>query len=210
MRPKSFTLTPQSDDDGICASQTPAAGGVQSLTIAGALASGGAVIFNYPHRIEITSAGDDTSKTFIVTGTDAQGLALTESVTGASGAAATTTKYFKTVSSVTVSGNTAGAVKVGVLGKATTPWWPTCWMAQEANVGVITEVSGTINYDVHYTNIPLNGVSPHDISPVVTPTAMDDKTAAINSSVSVPITAIRAISNSGTGTLIVHFIQNAA
>ena len=56
------------DADGICASQTPLAAG--ALTINGALATGGVATIAVPARITITSAGNDSTNTFVVVGTD--------------------------------------------------------------------------------------------------------------------------------------------
>ena len=76
------------DADGICASQTPLAAG--NLTINGALASGGTVTLNAAQLITITSAGNDSGRTFTVYGTDVEGDLQTEAVTGANAGTAPT------------------------------------------------------------------------------------------------------------------------
>jgi hypothetical protein len=106
--------TTAADADGVCQSQTPAAGGVQNLTINGALASGGVATFVAARFITITSAGADGGRTFTVTGTDVNGNAQTESITGPATTTVTGTKYFRTVTQVSVDGNTAGAITVGM------------------------------------------------------------------------------------------------
>lgn len=114
MRPYAVTTTVLSNDaDGICASQTPAAGGVQSLTINGALSAGGVATCAEAQIVTITSVGNESGRTFSVTGTDADGTIVTESVTGANAGAAVTTGYFKTVTGITVDDDTADAVTVG-------------------------------------------------------------------------------------------------
>ncbi len=118
MRPQVITTAVMSDDaDGISVSQKPAAGGIQSLTITGALAADSvtAIIAN-AQRVGITSDANDSGVTFSVTGTDADGVVHTESsITGPSSDTVLTTAYFKTVTGVTISGNATGNITVGTL-----------------------------------------------------------------------------------------------
>ena len=151
MRPKIVTLTPQSDADGICASQTPAAGGAQNLTIAGALASGGEVDLNHGHLITITSAGADSGRTFTVTGEDYRGDALTEAITGPATTTVVGTKYFKKVTQVSVDADTAGAITVGVNGASTSPLYMPETYVNPMNVGLMIILSGVLTYSVEHT-----------------------------------------------------------
>lgn len=106
--------TTAADADGVCQSQTPAAGGEQALTINGAQASGGVATFVAARFITITSAGADSGRTFTVTGTDVNGNVQTESITGPATTTVTGTLYFRTVTEVLVDDNTAGAITVGM------------------------------------------------------------------------------------------------
>ena len=119
IRSKYFAAdTTAADADGVCQSQTPAAGGVQNLTINGALASGGVATFSAARLITITSAGADGGRTFTITGTDVNGSAQTEAITGPATTTVTGTKYFRTVTQVSVDNNTAGAITVGMANNA--------------------------------------------------------------------------------------------
>jgi|TARA_R110000803_G_scaffold29022_1_gene66547 hypothetical protein len=100
------------DADGISAAAS--VGNNAALVIGGALASGGAVSLSHGRIVTILSAGDDSSKSFTVTGTDVNGDAQTESITGANAGTATGTKYFKTISGISAVGNPAGNVSAGV------------------------------------------------------------------------------------------------
>jgi len=100
------------DADSISQSQTPSGAG--NLTINGAKASGGVATFNSARQVTITSAGDDQARTFTITGTDVNDFTITEAVTGADTAAATSTKHFKTVTQIAVDDATAGAVTAGM------------------------------------------------------------------------------------------------
>jgi hypothetical protein len=100
------------DADGI--TTTASLSGAGTLAINGTLASTGTVTLSSGRQVTITSAGNDTGVTFTVTGTDVNGAAQTEAITGASGAAATSTKYFKTITEIANSAASAGAVTAGI------------------------------------------------------------------------------------------------
>ena len=109
----------------VCASQSP--GGAGALTINGTMvnsASGSAVAyFAQPRRVYVTSAGNDSGRTFTITGTlvviSGPPVAVTETVTGANTSTVSTTKLFSSVTSVTISGASAAGVTVGMNGVAT-------------------------------------------------------------------------------------------
>lgn len=104
--------TDAADPDGVCASQTP--GSESNLTINGAKASGGVATFGAARQITITSAADESGRTFTIRGTDADGTSISEAITGADTALATGTKHFKTVTQVSIDGAATGAVTVGM------------------------------------------------------------------------------------------------
>tara|TARA_R110001592_G_scaffold82039_2_gene243164 strand:- start:526 stop:2979 length:2454 start_codon:yes stop_codon:yes gene_type:complete len=108
------------DPDGVSASASISlSSGVASATIGGALAAGGAVNFTtqagseQPRQVTITAGGNESGRTFTVTGTDYLGSAQVEAITGPNNATVSTTKYFNTVTSVTVSTPTQVIVKAG-------------------------------------------------------------------------------------------------
>ena len=116
---KAVTITADTvalDADGI--SVAAAVGNNAALVIGGALASGGAVALSHGRIVTILSAGDDSAKSFTVTGTDIDGDAQTESITGANAGTATGAVYFKTLSGISAVGNPAGNVSAGVNGSA--------------------------------------------------------------------------------------------
>jgi hypothetical protein len=148
------------DADGICASQTPAAGGVQSLTIAGALTSGGAFHVNDTAgysagiagvQIGVTSAGNDTGRTFTVTGTDENGNAVVEAITGASGGTAESATYWRTVTGITTDNNTAGAVTVGPVDEIITKTIALNHLSGNPVTVAVLGLSGTCQFDIDET-----------------------------------------------------------
>ena len=100
------------DADGI--STAAAVGNNAALTIGGALASGGSVTNASGRQVTILSAGDDSGISFTVVGTDVNGSALSETVTGADTGTATSSGYFKTITSITAVGDPAGNVSAGI------------------------------------------------------------------------------------------------
>ena len=100
------------DADGISAAAS--VGNNAALTIGGALADGGSVTNGGGRIVTILSAGNDAAKSFTVVGTDVNGDAQTESITGANAGTATGSKYFRTITSITAVGNPAGNVSAGI------------------------------------------------------------------------------------------------
>ena len=82
--------------------------------IDGAAASG-RTVWAYPggNPVVITSAADDTLKTFVVNGTDIDGALVTESIAGANIGAVTTSQKYLTVTQIRTIGN-VGSVEVGI------------------------------------------------------------------------------------------------
>lgn len=123
--------------NSICASQTP--GGAGALTINGTLAitnpvagAGGTaaagdatVRFAVPQRVYITCAGNNSGRTFTITGTVQSptsfgpGAVIAETVTGANTNTVASSNLYSTIISVTISGASTGAVTVGHSGTAT-------------------------------------------------------------------------------------------
>ena len=104
------------DPDGIAASQS--VGSATTMTINGALASGGAVSLNDAKFVTITSAANDSTKTFTVVGTSDGTTSLTEVITGSNTGTAISSSAFKTIASITTNAATTGAVTAGAVGKS--------------------------------------------------------------------------------------------
>ena len=102
------------DNDGISVSAQVANNA--ALVIGGALASGGAVALSNARKVTITSGGDDDEISFTIVGTDINGTAQTEALTGANAGVATSAAFFLTIASITAVGDPAGTVKAGISG----------------------------------------------------------------------------------------------
>ena len=110
------------DPNGVCTTQTPAATGVQNLTIAGALATAGIATMDIARKIILTCAGSDAARIFRITGTDRNNNVLVEAILGSAGSTTVTKNDFKTITQITVDDDTAGAVIVGTNQQASTKW----------------------------------------------------------------------------------------
>src|SRR3990167_2746010 len=97
----------------ICLSQQPAAGGTQSLTINGDLASGGVATLDVPRHVIITSSANDLARTFVVSGTTTYGDTIEETIVGPNTATVRGFRRFKTITGITIDGNSAGNIMVG-------------------------------------------------------------------------------------------------
>ncbi|MCK1322768.1 hypothetical protein IVA94_18075 [Bradyrhizobium sp. 156] len=106
-----FILGTPGDLAAVCASQSRASSG--NLVINGTEAAGGVVSFLSKRYITITSAGNDSGRTFTVTGTTGFGTPLSESIAGGNATGVTLNNAFLTVTQVSVNGATAANVTVG-------------------------------------------------------------------------------------------------
>jgi hypothetical protein len=89
-----------------------------AVTLNGSLVSGGVATLDQPRRVLFTSSGNDSGITFTVNGTDWNNSPVSEVVTGANATTVYTVYDFKTVTSITASGASAGTVSIGTNGVA--------------------------------------------------------------------------------------------
>lgn len=203
MRPRTVDIDPLDvDADGICESQTPAAGGVQSLILNGALCDLGTAAELDIHdagysagiggvQIVITAAGDDSGRTFTVTGTDQNGNAQTEEITGPNATTVESTKYWRTITGITVDDDTADAITVGTVDECVTRTIPINYRASEPYTVALTSLSGTISVTVQESFEDAMGSTSVDWAD-----AQADKTAETSAALSLHATATRLVVNS--------------
>lgn len=188
----------------IAGSQTPGAAG--NLTLAGALCSGGVLPKQtLAYAIGITSAGDESGRTFTITGTNADGAALVEAVTGANAGLALSTGYFRSISSIAVDAATAGAVIVGTSNATRSALSPTFPVDMDRyTTELAADVSGTINFTLQKCyERPTAGETPNWLTAQAAG-AIDVQTAITN-----PIGAVRVLFTSYTNgaTLALSILQ---
>lgn len=201
-----------------------------SLTIdaasAGAMTVGhsGTATMDKARRVDITSSGNDAGITFALVGTDINGDPISETVTGVSGAAATSVLSYLTVTSVRSSGAIAGTAKIGSSVIADSQWLYFDRLAGEAPISIQVDGSGTVNWTVSQTlndiTIPQQGSNLPTVSNIWTPDTVKwvnhPDSALVASAI---ITGVqghydytpamaRVTLNSGTGSIRGTFIQS--
>ncbi len=108
-----YSVTPIAlDADGLAVAQAVAGAG--NLTLAGALASGGAATLDVTRAVSITSdSAGDTTQTATVYGTDYWGVPLRETIAFNGAATVNGKKAFKTVTRIAISAALAGSGSAG-------------------------------------------------------------------------------------------------
>ena len=92
----------------------------QSLSGAGALTLTSNTSYYAPRRITLSSAGNSASVSFTITGTDANGNTVSQTIGGPNNGTVTTTQYFETVTGIVANSATTGTVTAGVANEAVT------------------------------------------------------------------------------------------
>ena len=175
MKPTMLTLGPLDapDADGIALTQTPAGGGVQNLTLNGALVAGGVATMDAPRRIGITSAADDSGRVFTVYGTDRYGNTVSEEITGAAIGEAVSQLDYVTITAITVDDNTAGALTAGTNQIASTQWVAVDTYRNPVQIGLRVDISGTLECGIEHTFDPVyNSPGPFAVAAHDTLTAL--------------------------------------
>jgi hypothetical protein len=206
MRPYELT-TPSyttADTDGVAESQSPSGAG--NLTLVSST-----VVLTPPRFVTITSAGDDSGITFTITGTRPGGGVQTETLAGANAGAATSTLTFATVTSIAISAASAAAVQAGFTQSGYSDWLPMDIYTPNQVTTISATVSGTVNYDIQYTNEdPFNRSITQ--TAVAHPAAAGAFTGASTNQTHSTTTLMRAVRykvNSGSGTIRLTITQQS-
>lgn len=173
MQPINVTVGsfPVANTTAIAATQAPIAAGELTLTAT-------PYVLDPPRRVTITSAGNDTARTFTVTGTTFYGATIVEVIPGVNAATATGSLDFATVSKIEVDDATAGNVGAGYAQAGGSRWVRMDSWANAQSV-VQVSVSGTITYSVQTTmNDPNDPFEPINVQDVVWLDALDGNLVA--------------------------------
>lgn len=139
----------------VAASQTPSGAG--NLTINGTLATAGVATLDIARRVAIYTSSNLSNRTFTITGTDRNGYALSEVLTGGNAVTVYTLGDFKTLTQIAISGSAAGALTVGTNGIASTAWYPADYKRNGKVLLFATLSTGaSLTYTVEQTPTNLN------------------------------------------------------
>lgn len=202
------------DRDGIATAQQRTGAGV--LVLDGVLSSGGVYTAadggsscRVGHQVSVYSGGNLSGVNFTVVGTDPDGFALSETITGPNATTVETTNYFYTVTSVSTSGTIASNAEIGIVDEIATQ---RVLIEPRSNfaVGLGTHVTGTASVTAQ-----VSMSDPYDDSVTkvyIADTTFASKTATFYSALGVVVAAVRLITNSYSSgaTLEFHVIQNKA
>jgi hypothetical protein len=202
------------DRDGLAASQHTTAN--VAMTLNGALSSGGTytagdgIDVRVGHLIGVYSSANISSDIFTIVGTDPDGIAQTETVTGVNASTVFTTKYFYTVTSVK-NDTTEGTnnVEVGIGSTLATQRIPIEARSSGWKVGCgLTVPSGTISVTLQAT---MDDIYDSSVTPLyISDGTFATKTGTFFYDYPIVVTAVRFITASYTGAVSTtfHVLQN--
>lgn len=214
MQPITVTAGPlaTASANNICLSQTPAAAG--ALTLNGALVVSGVAVMDNPRRVLITAAGNESAKTFTVTGTGANGNTVSEVITGPNATTGQSVLDYKTVTSITISAAAAGAITVGTSGVGGSKWVVFDAFAPSM-ISIQCNATTPIDYTLQTTlNDPYDPITPVAPASVVwvnsSDTAVVGATATKQSNFMFAPVYARILINSGAGSVAATFLQSSS
>lgn len=189
------------DGDGFAKTQALEAAG--SLTLNGDL--GGEC--DIARRVIITSAGDDSAVTWTVTGTDRNGNAQSEDLTGANAVAVSTIKDYLTVTDISADAAAAGNVTAGTNSVASSAPIAIDYYSGAPQYTAAMTFAGTANVTLEVTNDDPGDAYDFDGN---TPTwfaangfeALTTDTLGV---IPAPLTMVRLTINSGTDAVTLKF-----
>lgn len=159
------------------------------------------------HFVSLASTANLSAINMTITGTDADGNAQTEVLAGPNNNTVTSVKYFVRVTTISAA-STLGAntMDVGFLAGACSKTLPLDRTAVTFNVGLMVDVSGTINYTVQYTlQDVFAGSFPSTLTWLNNAAPMASATADQASNYSAPVMATRFILTSYTSTATIRY-----
>lgn len=186
--PKIVAIVPAAaSTNDICLSQTRASAG--ALTLNGAKAG---TTLAFARQLEVTSSANIAARVFTIVGTDANGRSITDTVTGVNNNSVSTTKYFATVSSVSVDASfSPNNVTVGTTEALATKMYPLDHYDEIAAQVAVELTAGTATWSVQETFSELSGTTANEVW--ITPTAHSAKSATLTAPLDVHARACRLI-----------------
>ena len=164
-----------------------------------------------PRRVLITTVSDESAKTFTITGTGWGGNPISETMVGPAATTGYTVQDYLTVTSISVSAATTGAVTVGTNGIASSAWVRLDEWALAPTV-IQATATGTVNFTLQQCNQdPNSPTSP--TAPGLTTWVNSTDASAVGATGSIqssytnsPLWA-RVLLNSGTGSVSAVYAQ---
>ncbi len=186
--------------NNICLSQSKLAAG--NLLLNGSTAG----VLTYATQVKLIFAGDESGHNFTITGTSADGQVISEVIAGTTAGTVTSVNNYKTVTQISVDAATTSTLTVGTNAVGVSGTYIVDKFINPAIISVDVVVTGTINYSIQ--------VSGKDLSPAwdvaagnvtwQSPSAgLTSQSASLFGTIQGPITMMRVLQNSGTGSVVV-------
>lgn len=192
------------DADGIAQAQQTV--GAADLTLNGALVAGGIAQLTAQRKVGVASAGNVSTVVFTIYGTNSAGNSITDTVTGVSGNTVSTTLDFLTVTRVAASAIVTSDVTVGTTGVGASQPIPLDLYIDPFDASLFLDITGTVNVTAQYTGdtdvLTSNGPFVWFDHSDLTGVTADDVGTIIS-----PVTAVRLLTNSGTGSAELTVLQ---
>lgn len=211
MRPIFITqqVSVSADDDGVCLSQTT--GGAGALLLNGVFVTDGVANLDTARQILFTSGGDLSAITFTVSGTNNTGSLITEDILGPNvGTTGTITGFF-TVTSIVADAAVGNAVMVGTSIIAYSDPVPMDRYISPFEASVALSWTGLANdadVTVQFTfDSVFDSSGPHEWTDHANLTNQVQADAPVSGSLISPVSAVRLVTNSGTGEVIMNVRQ---
>ena len=186
------------DPNGICEDQQLGAAG--DLALEGVFVVDGVAVLDVQRQVELESGGNISATNFTITGTDESGNIVEETIAGPNATTVATAVNFKTVTQIAADASFGTDVEIGTNGVGASQEVPLDQNVSPFNVSLGMIITGTINATAQFT---FDDVFAQNSGPFVwfdhtdlTAVIADDEAALVS-----PVKAVRALTNSGTGTL---------
>ena len=211
MYPIKFSYTPTAlTANGIAPAGTGGTSGVAFVLAAAFIAAGYAIGDRLAHKITIAPSGS-VSGNYTIAGTDADGIAQSETLATDTVNTVTSAKYWKTVTSILApSGIGSETVTIGWNGVAVGPTYPLNWRSADFQVSLALVITGTISITVQHCFEAMSSAGAPSTLSWFPHASLVTKTASADGNYAFPVTATRLLMNSVTtgATVAFSIVQN--
>jgi len=156
------------DRNGIVTATTPAVAG--AITLTGALVTSGIATLSGQRKILIYSDADDSGVSFGITGLDALGASVTETITGPNTTTVYSTYTYKSVSAITIDGAGTGNIEIGQVGDPVgieldgdSIHWTYLSAALSTTLSLVTALTDAVAVDNHVYSYTVKTQRPYEI-----------------------------------------------
>ena len=162
-------------------------------------------VLDTQRRIAIVSAGNDSANTARIYGLRQNGQPINEILALTNGGTAASALDYANVLRLNFPTGTAGNVTVGTNTTGSTDWVLPNYNIGAYHVGIVTQVTGTVTYNIEATNTPKYFDPPTGINQTTPQPAVQSivnaSTIAQTATLSTPVTGFRYTITAGTGTV---------